>query len=136
VTSTDPDEVNVHGTARGKAQDRLFRWLGGTTIFAQAAIYLGIVVQFIGAGLVIAGQDSHVLLFLVGGTILSLGLTISAKARNRTWAWGLLGFANFFGAILVLNLKVRCPRCGVEIPREVLLCQDCRISPPSSEREP
>src|SRR6185295_110012 len=66
----------------------------------------------------------------LGGGILALSLTVFARRRNRSWAWGLLGFLYLPGAGWVLQfLRRRCDRCRTLLPRDADRCRVCNDEP-------
>jgi hypothetical protein len=96
----------------GQRIDQAIRWHAGTQVLIHVCVIVGIFVETVGFIAVYPSRFEWSWLLLVGGGILSFGLTVLSRRRHRAWAWGLLGFLHAAGAAYVFwRLRPGCDRC-------------------------
>lgn len=95
--------------------------------FINSLLLVGVLGQLSGV-LLGFGADRYIAeapwFLLVGTLILCLSLTLHAKIKFRSWAWGMMGFLSIIGiGVVLVLLRPRCLKCGglknwyVECPR-------------------
>lgn len=105
---------------RGGAQALTFC----TVVVVMAFWTFGFFAQLMG-GIFVERDPRFGLWMLVGGGgLMALALTLVARMKGRSWAWGLFGFASFPALFAVLLLGRRCYRCGAS-PRGGAECPRC-----------
>lgn len=103
--------------------NRFLRWVSVTHFLVHAFGFLGMFLHFI--GVIMGFGTGNWWLAIAGSIVLSVAFTVSAREKNRSWAWGLLGVLGFIGAVFVLPLQARCERCRRLVGRDEVRCIAC-----------
>lgn len=103
--------------------NRFLRWVSFTHFLIHAFTFLGVFLHFI--GVIMGFGTGHWWLAIAGSIILAVAFTVSAREKNRSWAWGLLGVLGFVGLVFVLPLWERCDRCGRRLDPDERQCVSC-----------
>jgi len=112
--------------ASGRSEKLLSARLQRHRRAGAALVGMGLLLQ--GASLsvsMVLGVAPDAALFVVGGGLLSAGMSHNAQARGRSRAWGLLGLLSVVGFVPLVLLATRCLRCGRPGPAWEAVCADC-----------